>query len=50
MGYYSRMSKIAYDPWFMSVDAFGRNYTNSSKRRHIQLKKKMLQKMNKRHK
>ena len=47
---YSRMSKIAYDPFFMAVDAFGRNYTNSSKRKHNQYRKKMLRKMNMRHK
>lgn len=50
MSYITRLSKIAYDPFFMAVDVFGRNYTNSSKRKHIQYRKKMLQKMNKRHK
>ena len=47
---YSRLSKIIYDPFYMAVDAFGWNYTNSAKRKHIQYRKKMLQKMNKRHK
>ena len=50
MAYYTKYKSIAYDPFFMSVDCFGRNYTDSNKRKHIQLKKKMLLKMNKRHK